>query len=179
MNKKLNNTLNNTKNKDFIKLLESFIVKPKKTIFEEGSVKKIIDGVAIVQGLNKIKSGEMVTFDAGVKGMVLNLNKDTVSIVILGDERAVKELDIVKRTNNLLAINVVGEPIDGKGPILNTELVKIEKKAPGIIPRASVNEAMQTGLKAVDSLVPIGRGQRELIIGDRQTGKTSVAIDTI
>lgn len=191
MNKKINQTnINSNKNKDFIKLLEGFIVKPKKTIFEEGSVKKIIDGVAIVQGLNKIKSGEMVTFDSGVKGMVLNLNKDTVSIVILGDERAVKELDTVKRTNNLLAINVghqllgrvvnvLGEPIDGKGPILNTELVKIERKAPGIIPRASVNEAMQTGLKAVDSLVPIGRGQRELIIGDRQTGKTSVAVDTI
>jgi proton translocating ATP synthase F1 alpha subunit len=191
MNKKFNNNLTDiSKNKDFIKLLESFIIKPKKTILEEGSVKKIIAGVAIVQGLNKIKSGEMVTFDSGVKGMVLNLNKDTVSIVILGDERSVKELDTVKRTNNLLAINVghqllgrvvnvLGEPIDGKGPVLNTELVKIEKKAPGIIPRASVNEAMQTGLKAVDSLVPIGRGQRELIIGDRQTGKTSVAIDTI
>src|SRR3989338_7582220 len=191
MNKKFNNNLTDiSKNKDFIKLLESFIIKPKKIILEEGSVKKIIDGVAIVQGLNKIKSGEMVTFDSGVKGMVLNLNKDTVSIVILGDERSVKELDTVKRTNNLLAINVghqllgrvvnvLGEPIDGKGPVLNTELVKIEKKAPGIIPRASVNEAMQTGLKAVDSLVPIGRGQRELIIGDRQTGKTSVAIVAI
>lgn len=176
---------------DLNKLLDSFVTTTKVTYGKEtGFVLKIVDGVAIVQGLNTIKSGEMVTFDSGVSGMVLNLNKDTVSIVILGDERKVMELDKVKRTHNLLTIkvgqnllgrvvNVLGEAIDGKGSIGETELVRIERKAPGIIPRTSVREAMQTGVKAIDVLVPIGRGQRELIIGDRQTGKTSIAIDTI
>jgi proton translocating ATP synthase F1 alpha subunit len=184
--------VNNNLNKntfDLTYLLESFLVNQSEA-FEVGYVLKIGDGVAIVQGFENIKAGEMVEFSSGLKGMVLNLNRDNVSIVVFGDERLVKEHDRVKRTNNLLSINVghnllgrvvnvLGEPIDGKGPILNTELSRIERKAPGIIPRHSVHEAMQTGLKAVDSLVPIGRGQRELIIGDRQTGKTSIAVDAI
>jgi len=174
---------------DLAFLLESFLV-TKNEALEIGYVLKIGDGIAVVQGFEKIKAGEMVEFMSGLKGMVLNLNRDNVSIVVFGDERLVKEHDRVKRTKNLLSINVghsllgrvvnvLGEPIDGKGPLVNTELSRIEKKAPGIIPRHSVNEAMQTGIKAVDSLVPIGRGQRELIIGDRQTGKTSIAVDAI
>jgi F-type H+-transporting ATPase subunit alpha len=177
------------KNVDLKYLFESFLAK-KAEESESGYVINVGDGVAIVQGFENIQAGEMVEFSSGVKGMVLNLNRDNVSIVVFGAERSIKEHDKVKRTNNLLSINVgdnllgrvvnvLGEPIDGKGPILNTTPMRMEKKAPGIIPRHSVHESMQTGLKCVDSLVPIGRGQRELIIGDRQTGKTSVAIDTI
>jgi F-type H+-transporting ATPase subunit alpha len=179
----------NKKNLDVKYLFESFLAK-KSEEFESGYVLNVGDGVAIVQGFEHIQAGEMVEFSSGVKGMVLNLNRDNVSIVVFGSERAIKEHDKVKRTNNLLSINVgdnllgrvvnvLGEPIDGKGPILNTTPMRMEKKAPGIIPRHSVHESMQTGLKCVDSLVPIGRGQRELIIGDRQTGKTSIAIDAI
>ena|SRR3989338_2557337 len=179
----------NAQNLDLTFLLESFLANQSEA-YDVGYVLTIGDGVAIVQGFENIKAGEMVEFASGLKGMVLNLNRDNVSIVVFGDERLVKEHDRVKRTNNLLSINVghsllgrvvnvLGEPIDGKGPLLNTELARIEKKAPGIIPRHSVHEAMQTGIKAVDSLVPIGRGQRELIIGDRQTGKTSIAVDAI
>src|SRR3990167_7486411 len=177
------------KNIDLKYLFESFLAK-KAEESESGYVVNVGDGVAIVQGFENIQAGEMVEFSGGVKGMVLNLNRDNVSIVVFGQERSIKEHDKVKRTSNLLSINVcdnllgrvvnvLGEPIDGKGPILNTTPMRMEKKAPGIIPRHSVHESMQTGLKCVDSLVPIGRGQRELIIGDRQTGKTSVAIDTI
>jgi proton translocating ATP synthase F1 alpha subunit len=177
------------KNVDLKYLFESFLAK-KAEESESGYVVNVGDGVAIVQGFENIQAGEMVEFSGGVKGMVLNLNRDNVSIVVFGQERSIKEHDKVKRTSNLLSINVgdnllgrvvnvLGEPIDGKGPILNTTPMRMEKKAPGIIPRHSVHESMQTGLKCVDSLVPIGRGQRELIIGDRQTGKTSVAIDTI
>jgi F-type H+-transporting ATPase subunit alpha len=177
------------KNLDLKNLFELFLINQSEEL-EIGYVLKIGDGVAIVQGFDNVKAGEMVEFSSGLKGMVLNLNRDNVSIVIFGNERLVKEHDKVKRTNNLLSINVghnllgrvvnvLGEPIDGNGPILNTELMRIERKAPGIIPRKSVSEAMQTGLKSVDSLVPVGRGQRELIIGDRQTGKTSIGIDTI
>ena len=169
----------NKKNLDVKYLFESFLAK-KSEEFESGYVLNVGDGVAIVQGFEHIQAGEMVEFSSGVKGMVLNLNRDNVSIVVFGSERAIKEHDKVKRTNNLLSINVgdnllgrvvnvLGEPIDGKGPILNTTPMRMEKKAPGIIPRHSVHESMQTGLKCVDSLVPIGRGQRELIIGDRQT----------
>jgi proton translocating ATP synthase F1 alpha subunit len=177
------------KNVDLKYLFESFLAK-KAEESESGYVVNVGDGVAIVQGFENIQAGEMVEFSGGVKGMVLNLNRDNVSIVVFGQERSIKEHDKVKRTSNLLSINVgdnllgrvvnvLGEPIDGKGPILNTTPMRMEKKAPGIIPRHSVHESMQTGLKCVDSLVPIGRGQRELIIGDRQTGKTSVAIDAI
>lgn len=181
---------NNINNKIDLKHIFEAFNKSKNFETSTGYVIQIGDGVAIVQGFNNIKAGEMVTFSSGIHGMVLNLNKNNVSIVIFGNERLVKEHDSVKRTNNLLSINVghnllgrvvnvLGEPIDGKGPILETETARIERKAPGIIPRHSVHESMQTGMKSIDSLVPIGRGQRELIIGDRQTGKTSVAIDTI
>mmetsp|Transcript_8219 Transcript_8219/g.12488 ORF Transcript_8219/g.12488 Transcript_8219/m.12488 type:complete len:448 (-) Transcript_8219:129-1472(-) len=171
-------------------VFESFLADLGKLEQETGYVLSVGDGVAIVQGFDYIRAGEMVEFASGVKGMALNLNRANVSIVIFGQERLIKEHDTVNRTNNLLSINVghnllgrvvnvLGEPIDGKGSITNTSAMRLEKKAPGIIPRHSVHEAMQTGLKSVDSLVPIGRGQRELIIGDRQTGKTSVAVDTI
>ena len=161
-----------------------------------GFVLQVIDGVAIVSGLKEIKAGEMVVFAGptaheNVSGLVLNLNKNTVSVVILGNERLIKENNFVAGTDSLLSIpvghtllgrvvNVLGDPIDGlKKRLVWKERVRLERKAPGIIPRASVKESMQTGIKAVDSLVPIGRGQRELIIGDSQTGKTSVALDTI
>ena len=183
------NNLNNKFKVDIGYIFEAFNVH-KKFEQERGYVLNVGDGVAIVQGFESIKAGEMVEFASGVKGMVLNLNRENVSIVIFGQERLIQEHDRVQRTNNLLSINVghnvlgrvvnvLGEPIDGKGPITNTTPMRLEKKAPGIIPRHSVHEAMQTGLKSVDSLVPIGRGQRELIIGDRQIGKTSVAIDAI
>ena len=141
-------------------------------------------------GLQKVQAGEMVKFSSGVSGMALNLESDNVGIVVLGNDRYIQEGDIVMRTGNIVDVPIgeemlgrvfdaLGNPIDGKGPVNTKERRKIELKAPGIIPRQSVHEPMQTGLKAVDSLVPIGRGQRELIIGDRQTGKTAIAIDTI
>ena len=159
-------------------------------ISEVGTVLKVGDGVAQVYGLDNVQAGEMVEFTAGVQGMALNLEEDNVGIVIFGDDRGIKEGDTVKRTQKIVEVPVgkgllgrvvdaLGNPIDGKGPIQSSESSRIEVKAPGIIPRQSVSEPMQTGLKALDSLVPIGRGQRELIIGDRQTGKTAVAIDTI
>jgi F-type H+-transporting ATPase subunit alpha len=148
------------------------------------------DGIARVFGLNKIQAGEMVEFASGVKGMALNLENENVGIVIFGSDTAIKEGDIVKRTGSIVdvpvgksmlgrVVDALGVPIDGKGPLDAVERKRVEVKAPGIIARKSVHEPMQTGLKAVDSLVPIGRGQRELIIGDRQTGKTAIAIDTI
>jgi len=157
---------------------------------EFGSVISIGDGIARVFGLTKVQAGEMVEFKSGVKGMALNLETDNVGIVILGNDREIQEGDIVKRTGSIVdvpigegmlgrVIDALGNAIDGKGPVEYTERSRIELKAPGIIPRKSVHEPMQTGLKSVDALVPIGRGQRELIIGDRQTGKTAVAIDTI
>merc|ERR1712110_355710 len=157
---------------------------------EFGSVISIGDGIARVFGLTKVQAGEMVEFKSGVRGMALNLETDNVGIVILGNDREIQEGDIVKRTGTIVdvpigdeilgrVVDALGNPIDGKGPINSDERQRIELKAPGIIPRKSVHEPMQTGLKAVDSLVPIGRGQRELIIGDRQTGKTAVALDTI
>jgi F-type H+-transporting ATPase subunit alpha len=159
-------------------------------ISEVGTVLKVGDGVAQVYGLDNVQAGEMVEFTGGVQGMALNLEEDNVGIVIFGDDRGIKEGDTVKRTQKIVEVPVgkgllgrvvdaLGNPIDGKGPIQSSETSRIEVKAPGIIPRQSVSEPMQTGLKALDSLVPIGRGQRELIIGDRQTGKTAVAIDTI
>ena len=159
-------------------------------ISEVGTVLKVGDGVAQVYGLDNVQAGEMGEFTGGVQGMALNLEEDNVGIVIFGDDRGIKEGDTVKRTQKIVEVPVgkgllgrvvdaLGNPIDGKGPIQSSESSRIEVKAPGIIPRQSVSEPMQTGLKALDSLVPVGRGQRELIIGDRQTGKTAVAIDTI
>jgi len=157
---------------------------------EFGSVISIGDGIARVFGLTKVQAGEMVEFKSGVKGMALNLETDNVGIVIFGNDREIQEGDIVKRTGSIVDVPIgegmlgrvvdpLGNPIDGKGPVNTDERTRIELKAPGIIPRKSVHEPMQTGLKSVDALVPIGRGQRELIIGDRQTGKTAIAIDTI
>jgi F-type H+-transporting ATPase subunit alpha len=158
-------------------------------VAEVGQVLSVGDGVARVYGLDNVCAGEMVEFASGVKGMALNLESDNVGVVIFGDDRAIKEGDTVKRTGAIVEVPVgkgllgrvvdaLGNPIDGKGPLKDVKMTRVEVKAPGIIPRKSVSEPMQTGLKAIDSLVPVGRGQRELIIGDRQTGKTAVAIDT-
>jgi F-type H+-transporting ATPase subunit alpha len=147
------------------------------------------DGIARVHGLDNVQAGEMVEFPGGIKGMALNLEADNVGIVIFGSDSAIKEGDTVKRTGTIVDVPVgkgllgrvvdgLGNPIDGKGPLVDVTRMRVEVKAPGIIPRKSVHEPMQTGLKALDALVPVGRGQRELIIGDRQTGKTAVAIDT-
>ncbi len=158
-------------------------------VAEVGQVLSVGDGVARVYGLDNVRAGEMVEFQNGVKGMALNLESDNVGVVIFGDDRAIKEGDMVKRTGAIVeapvgkgllgrVVDALGNPIDGKGPLKDVKKTRVEVKAPGIIPRKSVSEPMQTGLKAIDSLVPVGRGQRELIIGDRQTGKTAVAIDT-
>ncbi len=160
------------------------------TVAEVGQVLSVGDGVARVYGLDQVQAGEMVEFPNGVRGMALNLEIDNVGVVIFGNDRDIKEGDIVKRTGAIVDVPVgkgllgrvvdgLGNPIDGKGPIEATERRRVDVKAPGIIPRKSVTEPMQTGLKAIDALVPIGRGQRELIIGDRQTGKSAVAIDAI
>ncbi|MEQ9488961.1 MAG: F0F1 ATP synthase subunit alpha [Alphaproteobacteria bacterium] len=159
-------------------------------VAEVGQVISVGDGVARVYGLDQVRAGEMVEFPGGIKGMALNLETDNVGVVIFGDDRDIKEGDTVKRTGSIVDVPVgkgllgrvvdgLGNPIDGKGPIDSSERRLAELKAPGIIPRKSVHEPVQTGLKALDALVPIGRGQRELIIGDRQTGKTAVIIDTI
>ncbi|MDA8893170.1 F0F1 ATP synthase subunit alpha [Hyphomicrobiales bacterium] len=159
-------------------------------VSEIGQVLSVGDGIARIYGLDNVEAGEMVEFLGGIKGMALNLEEDNVGVVIFGDDSSIKEGDTVKRTGSIVEVPVgkgllgrvvdsLGNPIDGKGPIESTEKRRVDVKAPGIIPRKSVSEPMQTGLKAIDSLIPIGRGQRELIIGDRQTGKTAVAIDTI
>ena len=159
-------------------------------VSEVGQVLTVGDGIARIYGLDNVEAGEMVEFAEGTKGMALNLETDNVGVVIFGDDSKIKEGDTVKRTGEIVDVPVgkellgrvvdgLGNPIDGKGPINSKERKRVEVKAPGIIPRKSVNEPMQTGLKAIDSLIPIGRGQRELIIGDRQTGKTAVAIDAI
>ncbi|MBO44778.1 MAG: F0F1 ATP synthase subunit alpha [Rhodospirillaceae bacterium] len=159
-------------------------------VAEVGQVISVGDGVARVYGLDNVQAGEMVEFPGGIKGMALNLEGDNVGVVIFGDDREIKEGDTVKRTGDIVdvpvgkgllgrVVNGLGEPIDGKGPIESDSRSLVEVKAPGIIPRQSVHEPVQTGLKALDALVPVGRGQRELIIGDRQTGKTAVAIDAI
>ncbi len=159
-------------------------------VSEIGQVLSVGDGIARVYGLDNVQAGEMVEFPGGIKGMALNLEVDNVGIVIFGDDRSIKEGDTVKRTGAIVEVPVgkgllgrvvdgLGNPIDGKGPIESTENSLVEVKAPGILPRKSVHEPMQTGLKAIDALIPIGRGQRELIIGDRQTGKTAVALDAI
>merc|ERR1719162_2436046 len=157
---------------------------------ETGRVLSVGDGIARVYGLANVQAEEMVEFSSGLQGMALNLEPDNVGIVIFGNDKLIREGDVVKRTGAIVdvpvgmeclgrVVDALGNPIDGKGPINTTTRSRVEVKAPGIIPRQSVSEPMQTGIKAVDSLVPIGRGQRELIIGDRQTGKTAVAIDTI
>merc|ERR1711998_193608 len=157
---------------------------------EFGTVISIGDGIARVFGLMKVQAGEMVEFSSGIKGMALNLETDNVGIVVLGNDREIQEGDIVKRTGSIVdvpigegllgrVVDALGNPIDGLGAIKSDQRQRVELKAPGIIPRKSVHEPMMTGLKSVDSLVPIGRGQRELIIGDRQTGKTAIAIDCI
>ncbi len=161
-------------------------------VSDVGRVLSVGDGIARVFGLDSVQSGEMVEFPkAGVKGMALNLESDNVGVVIFGEDRAISEGDEVRRLSEIVdvpvgrgllgrVVNPLGEPIDGKGPLTNiAERRRVDVKAPGIIPRKSVHEPVQTGLKAIDSLIPVGRGQRELIIGDRQTGKTAVAIDTI
>ena len=159
-------------------------------VSEIGQVLSVGDGIARIHGLDKVQAGEMVEFPGGIKGMALNLETDNVGVVIFGNDRDIKEGDTVKRTGSIVDVPVgkgllgrvvdpLGQPLDGKGPIKSTERRRVDVKAPGIIPRRSVHEPMQTGLKSVDSLIPIGRGQRELIIGDRQTGKTAIALDTI
>ena len=162
----------------------------KADVAEVGTVLSVGDGIARVYGLDQVQAGEMVEFPGGIKGMALNLEMDNVGVSIFGDDTGIKEGDTVKRTGEIVDVPVgkellgrvvdgLGNPIDGKGPIQSSEKRRIELKAPGIIPRQGVSEPMQTGIKALDALVPVGRGQRELIIGDRQTGKTAVAIDTI
>lgn len=157
---------------------------------EVGRVLSVGDGIARIYGLKKIQAGEMVEFASGVKGMALNLENDNVGVVLFGSDSTISEGDLVKRTGTIVdvpsgkgvlgrVLDGLGNPIDGKGPLKDVTRVRAELKAPGIIVRESVNQPMQTGLKAVDSLVPIGRGQRELIIGDRQTGKTAIALDAI
>src|SRR5216110_3259636 len=159
-------------------------------VSEVGTVLSVGDGIARIYGLDNVQAGEMVEFDNGTKGMALNLEADNVGVVIFGSDAAIQEGSGVKRTGTIVdvpigkgllgrVVDALGNPIDGKGPIEATERRRVEVKAPGIIPRKSVHEPVQTGLKALDALVPIGRGQRELIIGDRQTGKTAVALDTI
>src|SRR5487761_1260254 len=159
-------------------------------VSEVGQVLSVGDGIARVYGLDNVQAGEMVEFPGGIRGMALNLESDNVGVVVFGEDRTIREGDIVKRTGAIVDVPVgrgllgrvvdpLGEPIDGKGPLTDVTRTRVEVKAPGIVPRRSVREPVQTGLKAIDALVPIGRGQRELIIGDRQTGKTAVAIDAV
>jgi F-type H+-transporting ATPase subunit alpha len=159
-------------------------------VSEVGQVLSVGDGIARVYGLDNVQAGELVEFENGVRGMTLNLEIDNVGIVIFGNDREIKEGQTVKRTGAIVdvpvgkgllgrVVDALGNPIDGKGPIKSDKRARVDVKAPGIIPRKSVHEPMATGLKAIDSLIPIGRGQRELIIGDRQTGKTAIALDTI
>ncbi|HZA01717.1 MAG TPA: F0F1 ATP synthase subunit alpha [Hyphomicrobiaceae bacterium] len=158
-------------------------------VSEVGQVLSVGDGIARVYGLDKVQAGEMVEFPGGIRGMALNLEVDNVGVVIFGDDRNIKEGDTVKRTGSIVEVPVgkgllgrvvdaLGNPIDGRGPIKADRMSRVDVKAPGILPRRSVHEPMATGLKAIDSLIPIGRGQRELIIGDRQTGKTAIILDT-
>ncbi|MGC4024932.1 MAG: F0F1 ATP synthase subunit alpha [Mesorhizobium sp.] len=159
-------------------------------VTEVGQVLSVGDGIARVYGLDNVQAGEMVEFPGGIRGMALNLEADNVGVVIFGNDRDIKEGDTVKRTGAIVdvpvgpallgrVVDALGNPIDGKGPIKATERRRVDVKAPGIIPRKSVHEPMSTGLKAIDALIPVGRGQRELVIGDRQTGKTAIILDTI
>src|ERR1044071_8861989 len=159
-------------------------------VAEVGSIISLGDGIARVHGVDNAIAGEMLEFPHGVFGIALNLEEESVGAVLLGEFKEIKEGDLVKRTNRIISVpvgdellgrvvNALGQPVDGKGPIATTQFAPIERIAPGVVDRQSVKEPLQTGLKAIDAMVPIGRGQRELIIGDRQTGKTAVAIDTI
>jgi F-type H+-transporting ATPase subunit alpha len=159
-------------------------------VSEVGQVLSVGDGIARVYGLDNVQAGEMVEFPGGIRGMALNLEADNVGVVIFGSDRDIKEGDTVKRTGAIVdvpvgpellgrVVDALGNPIDGKGPIASTRRSRVDVKAPGIIPRKSVHEPMSTGLKAIDALIPVGRGQRELVIGDRQTGKTAILLDTI
>ncbi|RUW77809.1 MULTISPECIES: F0F1 ATP synthase subunit alpha [unclassified Mesorhizobium] len=159
-------------------------------VSEVGQVLSVGDGIARVYGLDNVQAGEMVEFPGGIRGMALNLEADNVGVVIFGNDRDIKEGDTVKRTGAIVdapvgmgllgrVVDALGNPIDGKGPIKAAERKRVDVKAPGIIPRKSVNEPMSTGLKAIDALIPVGRGQRELVIGDRQTGKTAIILDTM
>src|SRR5436309_8836537 len=152
-------------------------------VAEVGQVLSVGDGIARIYGLDQVQAGEMVEFESGIRGMALNLETDNVGVVIFGNDREIKEGQIVKRTGSIVdvpvgkgllgrVVDALGNPIDGKGPIQGDKRMRVDVKAPGIIPRKSVHEPMATGPKAIDALIPIGRGQRELIIGDRQTGKT-------
>ena len=158
-------------------------------VSEVGQVLSVGDGIARIHGLDNVQAGEMIEFSNGIQGMALNLEADNVGVVIFGNDRGISEGDTVKRTGSIVdtpvgkgllgrVVDALGNPIDGKGPIVSDQRSRVEVKAPGIIPRTSVHEPVQTGLKALDALVPVGRGQRELIIGDRQTGKSAVALDT-
>ena len=160
------------------------------SVAEVGTVIQVADGIARVHGLEKAMQGELLEFPHGVHGMVLNLEEDNVGVVLLGDATSIEEGDLVKTTGTVVevpvgdgmigrVVNALGQPIDGKGPIASDKFRKIERVAPGVISRKAVDTPLQTGIKAIDSMVPIGRGQRELIIGDRQTGKTAIAVDTI
>ena len=162
----------------------------KSEVSEIGQVLSVGDGIARIYGLDNVQAGEMVEFPGGIRGMALNLEEDNVGAVVFGSDRDIREGDTVKRTGDIVSVPVgkgllgrvvdpLGNPLDGKGPIEADATMKVDVKAPGIIPRKSVHEPMQTGLKAVDALIPIGRGQRELVIGDRQTGKTAIAVDAI
>merc|ERR1712214_158927 len=192
MAKNLSNSANLKASAEVSSILEERILEsaPKSNLEETGRVLSIGDGIARVYGLKNIQAEEMVEFSSGLKGMALNLEPDNVGVVVFGNDKLIKEGDVVKRTGAIVdvpvgkeilgrVVDALGNPIDGKGPIGCKERYRVGLKAPGIIPRQSVKEPMQTGIKAVDSLVPIGRGQRELIIGDRQTDKTAVAIDAI
>ncbi|HEY2019344.1 MAG TPA: F0F1 ATP synthase subunit alpha, partial [Bryobacteraceae bacterium] len=159
-------------------------------VTEIGSVISLGDGIARIHGLEKVMAGELIEFPHNVSGIAMNLEEDQVGAVLLGDFAEIKEGDEVKRTGRIMSVpvgealigrvvNALGQPIDGKGPILTKEFFPVERLAPGVVARQPVKEPMQTGIKAIDAMIPIGRGQRELIIGDRQTGKTAIAVDTI
>ncbi|MFT6106957.1 MAG: F-type H+-transporting ATPase subunit alpha [Rickettsiales bacterium] len=177
---------------EFSKILQDKIegFKTEAQLKEVGEVVSVGDGIAKIYGLDNVQAGELVEFDSGIKGMALNLEADNVGVVVFGECQKIKEGDSVKRTGKIVevpvgkgllgrVVNALGEPIDGKGALENVEYKQVEIKAPGIIARQSVGEPMQTGIKAIDSLIPVGRGQRELIIGDRQTGKTAIVLDTM
>jgi F-type H+-transporting ATPase subunit alpha len=181
--------LNPTEISDLIKKrIESFDVDAEATT--EGTIVSVIDGIVRIHGLGEVMSGEMIEFSNGSYGLALNLERDSVGAVVLGDYKGLKEGDTAKCTGRILEVPVgegllgrvvdsLGQPIDGKGPVENSGFLPIERQAPGVIDRKSVDEPMETGIKALDSMVPVGRGQRELIIGDRQTGKTAIGIDAI
>lgn len=182
----------NIKPEEITSIIRSEIEKYQKKIetTDSGTIVQIGDGVARVYGLDDCMEGELLEFPRGILGMALNLEQDNVGCVLLGPEEGIKEGDIVKRTGKIVevpvgealigrVVNSLGQPVDDKGPIKNSGMRDIEVQAPGVIERKSVNEPLQTGIKAIDSMIPIGKGQRELIIGDRQTGKTAIAIDTI